>query len=49
MAATALDVLRDPKLLAEAKADFAARTKAFAYRSPLPKDTKPPSGPVTAG
>src|SRR4029077_10018094 len=45
MAATALDVLRDPKLLAEAKADFAARSKTFAYRSPLPKDTKPPSGP----
>ncbi len=42
MAATALDVLRDPALLAAAKADFAARTKAFAYRSPLPADTRPP-------
>lgn len=42
MAATALDVLRDPALLAEAKADFTARTKAFAYKSPLPADTKPP-------
>jgi aminobenzoyl-glutamate utilization protein B len=42
MAATALDVLRDPALLAAAKSDFATRTKAFAYRSPLPKDTKPP-------
>jgi aminobenzoyl-glutamate utilization protein B len=42
MAATAVDVLRDAKLLAEAKADFEARTKSFAYRSPLPKDTKPP-------
>jgi len=42
MAATAVDVLRDAKLLAEAKADFEARTKTFAYRSPLPKDTRPP-------
>lgn len=42
MAATALDVLRDPELLADAKADFAARTKAFAYKSPLPADTRPP-------
>jgi aminobenzoyl-glutamate utilization protein B len=42
MAATALDLLRDPGLLSEAKADFAARTKAFPYRSPLPEDTKPP-------
>jgi aminobenzoyl-glutamate utilization protein B len=42
MAATAFDVLRDPALLAEAKADFAARTKAFAYKSPLPADTRPP-------
>jgi aminobenzoyl-glutamate utilization protein B len=42
MAATALDVLRDPALLADAKADFAARTKAFAYKSPLPADTTPP-------
>jgi aminobenzoyl-glutamate utilization protein B len=48
MAATALDLLRDPALLSDAKTDFAARTKAFAYRSPLPKETKPPVGPVTA-
>jgi aminobenzoyl-glutamate utilization protein B len=43
MAATAIDVLKDPRLLAEAKADYAARTKAFAYRSPLPADTQIPT------
>jgi aminobenzoyl-glutamate utilization protein B len=42
MAATALDCLRDPALLASAKADFARRTKAFAYKSPLPAETKAP-------
>ena len=42
MAATALDCLRDPALLASAKADFAQRTKTFAYKSPLPAETKPP-------
>jgi aminobenzoyl-glutamate utilization protein B len=46
MAATALDLLRDTALLSEAKSDFAARTKTFAYRSPLPKETRPP---VAAG
>lgn len=42
MAATALDCLRDPALLAGARADFARRTKVFAYKSPLPADTRPP-------
>jgi aminobenzoyl-glutamate utilization protein B len=42
MAATALDCLRDPALIASAKADFAQRTKTFAYKSPLPAETKPP-------
>ena len=42
MAATALDCLRDPALLASAKADFAQRTKTFAYKSPLPAETKAP-------
>jgi aminobenzoyl-glutamate utilization protein B len=42
MAATALDVLRDPAMLAAAKEDFATRTRTFAYKSPLPADTKPP-------
>ncbi|ETR75475.1 peptidase M20 [Afipia sp. P52-10] len=42
MAATALDCLRDSALLSDAKADFAARTKTFAYKSPLPADTRPP-------
>jgi len=49
MAATALDLLRDSALLADAKTDFTARTQAFAYRSPLPKETKPPAGPMAAG
>ena len=43
MAATALDCLRDPALLASAKADFAQRTKTFAYKSPLPAETKAPA------
>lgn len=42
MAATALDCLRDPALIASAKADFAQRTKTFAYKSPLPAETRPP-------
>jgi aminobenzoyl-glutamate utilization protein B len=42
MAATALDCLRDPALIAGAKADFAQRTKTFAYKSPLPVETKAP-------
>lgn len=47
MAATALDVIKDEVLLARAKADFAARTKAFAYKSPLPAETKPPKVAVS--
>jgi aminobenzoyl-glutamate utilization protein B len=43
MAATALDCLRDPALIASAKADFAQRTKTFAYKSPLPAETKAPT------
>jgi aminobenzoyl-glutamate utilization protein B len=43
MAATALDCMRDPALIASAKADFAQRTKTFAYKSPLPAETKPPA------
>jgi aminobenzoyl-glutamate utilization protein B len=42
MAATALDCLRDPALLASAKADFVQRTKTFAYKSPLPAETRAP-------
>src|SRR5688500_9383888 len=39
MAATALDCLRDPALVASAKADFTQRTQTFAYKSPLPAET----------
>src|SRR5206468_7128090 len=42
MAATALDCLSDPALLEGARADFVQRTKTFAYKSPLPADTKAP-------
>ncbi len=41
MAATAVDVLRDDKLLAAAKADHAARTAATPYVCPIPPDVKP--------
>jgi aminobenzoyl-glutamate utilization protein B len=41
MAATAVDVIRDPALLAKAKADFAARTAGNPYVCPLPDDVKP--------
>jgi aminobenzoyl-glutamate utilization protein B len=41
MAATAVDALRDPALIAAAKADFAARTKNNPYVCPLPADVPP--------
>lgn len=41
MAATAVDALRDPGLLAKAKADHAARTAGNPYVCPLPDDVKP--------
>ncbi len=40
MAGTAVDALTSPELIAQAKADLAART-SNAYKSPLPPDVKP--------
>jgi aminobenzoyl-glutamate utilization protein B len=42
MAATALDAIRDPALLASTKADLEARTDGNPYVSPLPADVMPP-------
>ena len=42
MAGTAIDVLRDPALLARAKADHQARLSRDPYVSPLPADLAPP-------
>jgi aminobenzoyl-glutamate utilization protein B len=44
MAGTALDALRDPELVARAKADHAERTAATPYVCPLPADMAPPIG-----
>ncbi|MBN8888981.1 MAG: amidohydrolase [Rhodospirillales bacterium 70-18] len=41
MAATAIDTLRDPELLARAKADHAARTRDTPYVCPLDAEVKP--------
>ena len=42
MAATAVQAIADPALIARAKADLAARTKAQPYVCPIPADAKPP-------
>ncbi|WP_043833576.1 M20 family metallopeptidase [Muricoccus aerilatus] len=42
MAGTAVDALRDPALIARAKAEFEERTGGRPYESPLPKDLAPP-------
>ena len=42
MASTAIDVLKDPALLARAKADHQARLAAEPYRCPLPDGIAPP-------
>jgi len=41
MAATALDVIRDPGLLARAKAELKERTAGRGYRCPIPEDVLP--------
>jgi aminobenzoyl-glutamate utilization protein B len=41
MAGTAVDALRNPDVIAKAKADHAARTGGKPYASPLPADAKP--------
>ncbi len=49
MAGTAVDALRDPSLIARAKADLAARTAASPYASPLPADLQPPIAQMSRG
>jgi aminobenzoyl-glutamate utilization protein B len=44
MAGTALDCLRDPALIAAAKADLAARTAAAPYEPVLSAEVRPPFG-----
>ncbi|MCC6716961.1 MAG: amidohydrolase [Acetobacteraceae bacterium] len=44
MAATAVDAIRDPALLARARAEHAARIAATPYVCPLPDDVKPALG-----
>jgi aminobenzoyl-glutamate utilization protein B len=41
MASTAVDALQKPGLIAQAKADYAARTEATPYICPLPEGIKP--------
>jgi aminobenzoyl-glutamate utilization protein B len=41
LAASAVDLLGDPKLVAAAKADFQKETKGVPYVSPIPPDAKP--------
>lgn len=44
MAGTAIDVLHNPELLAQAKADHQARIKRTPYVCPIPDDVRPPVG-----
>lgn len=49
MAGTALDALQRPDVIAAAKADLAARTKATPYVCPLPDDVQPPIAAMSRG
>jgi aminobenzoyl-glutamate utilization protein B len=49
MAGTALDLIEKPELLAEAKADLAARTEATPYVCPIPEGVQPPLKMATGG
>ena len=42
MAATAVDALLDPALIARAKADLAERTREQPYVCPMPPEVQPP-------
>ena len=42
MAATAVDAIQDPSIIARAKADLAERTAATPYQSPVPAGVEPP-------
>jgi aminobenzoyl-glutamate utilization protein B len=45
LAATVLDLLTQPKLLEEVRAEWRAKTKGIPYQSPLPADARPPVVP----
>jgi aminobenzoyl-glutamate utilization protein B len=45
MAGTAIEALKDPSLIAKAKADHKARLAATPYVCPIPVDVKPPVQP----
>ena len=49
MAGTAVDAIRDPDLVARAKASLAARTARTPYESPLSPEVKPPLGMSKGG
>jgi aminobenzoyl-glutamate utilization protein B len=49
MAGTAIDAIQDPALVASAKADLAARTRATPYVCPLPSDVQPPIRAMSQG
>jgi len=48
MAATAVDVLTDPALLAQIKQAHAAQISEKPYKCPIPADVKPPVQPRPA-
>lgn len=49
LAETAVDLLRDPDLLAQVRADHAARIAASPYRCLIPPEVQPPVRPRPAG
>ncbi|WP_184223735.1 amidohydrolase [Paenochrobactrum gallinarii] len=48
MAGTAIDVMEDEKIMAEAKADHKARTAKMPYTCPIPPEVNPPLQPRPA-
>jgi len=42
MAATVLDLLTQPELLAAAQEDWATRMQGLTYKCPLPEELEPP-------
>ena len=48
MASTAVDALKDPAIIPQAKADYRARTADNPYVCPLPEDISPPIRPRAA-
>lgn len=45
LSATVLDLLMEPNLLAEVRAEWREKTQGKPYRNPLPPDAKPPVVP----